>query len=75
VYTVAIQDQRWVYLLLGGVGLQVAAISLFHSSPSEIAVVQASVMLVILVLNELLFQPILRAERLLRRGKPTALLS
>ena len=75
VYTVAIQDQRWVYLLLGGVGLQVAAISIFHSSPSEIAVVQASVMLVILVLNELLFQPILRAERLLRRGKPTALLS
>jgi hypothetical protein len=57
-----------VYLLLGGVGLQVAAISLFHSSPSTIAVVQASVMFVILVLNELLFHPILRAERLLRRN-------
>jgi O-antigen/teichoic acid export membrane protein len=68
VYTVAIQDQRWVYLLLGGVGLQVVAISLLHSSPSEIAVVQASVMFVILVVNEMLFHPILRAERLIRRS-------
>lgn len=65
VYTVAIRDNRWVYLLLAGVALQVAAISLFHSSPSAIAVVQMLVALLILLLNELLFHPILRAERLI----------
>ncbi len=64
VYTVAIQDRRWVWLLAGGVGLQVLAISLLHSSPAEIAVVQASVIAIVLVVNELVFHPVLRAERL-----------
>ncbi len=64
VYTVAIQDRRWVWLLAGGVGLQVALISLLHSSPVEIATVQASVIAAVLVVNELVFHPVLRAERL-----------
>ena len=64
VYTVAIQDRRWVWLLAGGVGLQIISISLLHSSPAEIAVVQASVIAIVLVVNELVFHPVLRAERL-----------
>ncbi len=64
VYTVAIQDRRWVWLLAGGVLLQVASISAFHSSPTEIATVQASVIALVLVINELIFHPVLRAERL-----------
>lgn len=64
VYTVAIQDRRWVWLLAGGVVLQVAAISALHSSPVEIATVQACVIAVILIANELVFHPVLRAERL-----------
>jgi O-antigen/teichoic acid export membrane protein len=64
VYTVAIQDRRWVWLLAGGVGLQILSISLLHSSPAEIAIVQASVIAIVLVVNELVFHPVLRAERL-----------
>jgi O-antigen/teichoic acid export membrane protein len=64
VYTVAIQDRRWVWLLAGGVILQVAAISLVHSTPTAIATVQAAVIAIVLVINELIFHPVLRAERL-----------
>jgi hypothetical protein len=64
VYTVAIQDRRWVWLLAGGVALQVAAISVVHSNPTAIATVQAAVIAVVLVVNELIFHPVLRAERL-----------
>jgi O-antigen/teichoic acid export membrane protein len=64
VYTVAIQDRRWVWLLAGGVGLQVISISLLHSSPVQIATVQASVIAAVLIVNELIFHPVLRAERL-----------
>jgi O-antigen/teichoic acid export membrane protein len=64
VYTVAIQDRRWVWLLAGGVLFQVAAISLVHSTPTAIATVQAAVIAIVLVVNELVFHPVLRAERL-----------
>ncbi len=64
VYTVAIQDRRWVWLLTGGVALQIASISALHSSPLEIATVQASVVATLLIVNELVFHPVLRAERL-----------
>lgn len=62
-YTVAISDRRWVWLVAGGVGLQVLAISLFHDSATEIAVAQAATVLTVLVLNELLFHPVLRTSR------------
>jgi O-antigen/teichoic acid export membrane protein len=64
VYTVAIQDRRWVWLLTAGVAVQIAAIGALHSSPVEIATVQATVVVVILIANELVFHPILRAEHL-----------
>jgi O-antigen/teichoic acid export membrane protein len=64
VYTVAIQDKHWVWLLAAGVVLQVAAILTLHSSPVEIATVQASVVGIVLVVNEIVFHPVLRAERL-----------
>ena len=67
VYTVAIQDHRWVWLLSAGVGLQVLGILMFHSSPTEVATVQATVIAVVLIANELVFHPILRAERLFMR--------
>jgi O-antigen/teichoic acid export membrane protein len=67
VYTVAIQDRRWVWLLAGGVVLQIGSILAFHSSPVEIATVQASVVTIVLVANEFLFHPILRGERLFMR--------
>ncbi len=63
VYTVTIQDRRWVWLLAAGVGAQVVGIVLLHSSPTQVATVQASVILIVLLLNEFFFHPILRGER------------
>jgi O-antigen/teichoic acid export membrane protein len=60
VYTVAIQDRRLVWLLVGGVILQVSAIAALHSSPTQIATVQACVIAVLLITNECIFHPILR---------------
>ncbi len=65
VYTVAIQDRRWVWLMAGGVLVQIVAILALHGSPVQIATVQACVVALALVVNELTFHPILRAERLL----------
>jgi hypothetical protein len=67
IYTVAIQDRRWVWLLAVGVVFQVASILALHSSPVEIATVQACVVGIVLLANELLFHPILRGERLFMR--------
>ncbi|HEV7938686.1 MAG TPA: hypothetical protein VGP18_11790 [Solirubrobacteraceae bacterium] len=60
VYTVAIHDRRLVLLLTGGIVLQVSAIVALHSSPAQIATVQASVIVLLLIVNECLFHPILR---------------
>ena len=68
VYTVAIQDRRLVWLLAGGVLVQVGSILALHSSPAQVATVQASVIALLLIANECLFHPILR--RTARR--PTA---
>lgn len=59
-YSVAIQDRHWFWLLGGGVVLQVASIATFHASPIEIAVVQASVIAAVLVVNECAYHPLLR---------------
>lgn len=67
VYTVAIQDKRWVWLLAGGIVLQIGSILALHSSPVEVATVQATVVTIVLVANEFLFHPILRGERLFMR--------
>jgi O-antigen/teichoic acid export membrane protein len=63
VYTVAIQDRRWGWLLMGGVLIQVAAISLFHHSPTQIAEAQGASITLILALNEFFYHPLLRSER------------
>ncbi len=63
VYTVAIQDRRWIFVLCGAVVAQVAAIAAFHQNATEIATMQALVIVLALVFNELLFHPVLRAER------------
>jgi O-antigen/teichoic acid export membrane protein len=63
VYTVAIRDRRWLGLLLAGVGVQVAAIGVFHGSPTEVAIAQATTVWLVLILNEVLFHPLVRAGR------------
>jgi O-antigen/teichoic acid export membrane protein len=67
VYTVAVQDRRWVWLLAGGIMAQVSAILALHSSPIEVATVQASVVLGVLLVNELFFHSIVRGERMWAR--------
>jgi O-antigen/teichoic acid export membrane protein len=63
VYTVAIQDRRAVWLLGTGIAVQVAAIGVLHSSPTQIATAQACVIALLLIANECIFHPLLRAER------------
>lgn len=68
IYTVAMQDRRWPLLLLAGIALQIPAILLLGESPTQIATVQCLVVFVVLVVNELVFHPILRAERMVRQS-------
>lgn len=68
VYTVAIGDRRWMLLLMGAVAVQIAGIALFHHSPTQVATVQATVALLVLGANELLFHPILLVRPV--RGRP-----
>jgi O-antigen/teichoic acid export membrane protein len=63
IYTVAIEDRRWSKLLGIGILLQVAGISLFHDSPTQVALVQAVVIWTVLLGNELAFHRLLMAPR------------
>lgn len=63
IYTVAIEDRRWCMLLGAGVLLQIVGISIFHDSPSQIALVQAVVIGLVLLGNELFFHRLLAAPR------------
>ena len=65
-YTVAIEDARWSWLLVFGVAMQSGLIALLHGSATQVAIAQASVVGVLLLLNEarfhsLLLRPVLRA--------------
>lgn len=62
VYTVAMQDRRWSWLLLVGVAAQLIVLP-FCDSPAEIASAQAIIIWSTLLLNELLFHPLVIAER------------
>jgi O-antigen/teichoic acid export membrane protein len=62
-YVVAIDDRRWTWIVVAGVVLQVGGIAAFHSSPAQVATVQAVVVLVVLLLNEAAFHPVLRPRR------------
>ena len=61
-YSVTVRDRRWVFLLVAGVALQVGAVSVVHHSATQIAWVQACVVMVILLANELLFRSVLRGR-------------
>ena len=67
VYSVTVQDRRWAWLLVFGVTFQIAAVSLFHDSPRQIATVQAVVILTVLALNEIAFHSLLKPVKR-RRG-------
>ncbi|MBV9820234.1 MAG: hypothetical protein JOZ07_18035 [Solirubrobacterales bacterium] len=58
-YTVAIEDHRWTWLLGIGVVLQCALIAAFHGSVTQVAGVQAGVVLILLIINELWFHSLL----------------
>lgn len=69
VYTVAIQDPRWVLVLTGGVLVQVLAVLLRHGNPTDIATAQAGAVFLILLINEALFHPVLRTGRGIVAGR------
>jgi O-antigen/teichoic acid export membrane protein len=62
VYTVTIQDKRWSWLLLAGVGAQIVAILPCHT-PAQVATAQASVIWGTLLVNEVFFHPLVTAGR------------
>jgi O-antigen/teichoic acid export membrane protein len=63
IYTVAVEDRRWSALLGAGILLQVIGISLFHDSPAQVALVQAVVVGLVLLGNELRFHRLVWAPR------------
>lgn len=63
VYSVAIRDQRWSLLLGVGVAVQVVGVALFHSSATDVAIVQAVATIAVLGLNELLSHSLVRPRR------------
>jgi hypothetical protein len=71
VYSVAIGDRRWMSLLVGGVALQATGISLFHDTPTEVATVQATVVAILLLVNEAAFHSLLRPVRREAADRPT----
>jgi O-antigen/teichoic acid export membrane protein len=62
VYSVAIRDRRWFLVLVLGVGLQIAGISAFHGSPAQVALVQACVLGIVLLVNERWFHSLLTSR-------------
>lgn len=63
VYAVAIRDQRWVTLLLIALAIQVLGISYFHDSVAQVAIVQATAALAVLVVNEAVWHSVFRPRR------------
>jgi O-antigen/teichoic acid export membrane protein len=68
VYTVAIEDRRWTILIGLGIALQVVGIALFHSSPAQVATVQAVVIGLVLLCNEIGFHSLVRTPRVSTGG-------
>jgi O-antigen/teichoic acid export membrane protein len=61
-YTVSIGSRKPTYVLLGMLPLQAAAISIFHQSAVEIAIVQAVIVTIAIVGNEIVGHPLLRRQ-------------
>jgi O-antigen/teichoic acid export membrane protein len=70
IYSVAVEDRRWSMLLGAGILLQIVGISLFHDSPAQIALVQAIVVTVVLLGNELRFHRLLMTPRNVSGASP-----
>jgi O-antigen/teichoic acid export membrane protein len=62
VYSIAIRDQQWAWVLALGAGIQITGITLFHGSPAQVAMVQAVMSVVILAINEYWFHSVLRVH-------------
>ncbi len=58
-YTVAIEDSSWMWLLGIGMLLQFGLIAAFHASVTQVAGMQAVTVLVLLLVNEIWFHPLL----------------
>jgi O-antigen/teichoic acid export membrane protein len=63
IYSVAVEDRRWSLLLVGGIVLQILGVAMFHDSPAQIALVQAVVIGLVLLGNELRFHRLLMTPR------------
>jgi O-antigen/teichoic acid export membrane protein len=63
IYSVAVEDRRWSVLLVAGILLQIVGVSIFHDSPAQIALVQAVVIGIVLLGNELRFHRLLMTPR------------
>jgi O-antigen/teichoic acid export membrane protein len=63
IYSVAVEDRRWSMLLGAGILLQIVGISIWHDSPAQIALVQAIVVTIVLIGNELRFHRLLMRPR------------
>lgn len=58
-FSVTIEDNRWTWLLVLGVVLQIVLIGSFHKSPTQTATAQAIVLGVLLLVNEAKFHSLL----------------
>jgi hypothetical protein len=58
-FTVAIEDTRWLWLLVLGIVMQFALIASFHASVTQVAATQAATVLMLLVVNEIKFHSLL----------------
>jgi O-antigen/teichoic acid export membrane protein len=58
-YTVTIEDSGWTWMLGLGMLLQFGLIALFHHSVTQVAGMQAVTVLVLLIVNEIWFHPLL----------------
>jgi O-antigen/teichoic acid export membrane protein len=63
VFAVTIEDRRWTLVLLAGIAAQMIGIGLFHDSPAQVATVQAVVVAIVLLVNEVLFHSLLRLPK------------
>jgi O-antigen/teichoic acid export membrane protein len=63
VYTVAIEDRRWTAVIGIGLLLQIVGVTLFHDSPTDVALVQAVVVGFVLIANEIGFHSLMRIPR------------
>lgn len=62
-YTVTIEDSGWTWMLGLGMLLQFGLIAIFHHSVTQVAGMQAITVLVLLVVNEIWFHPLLPLPR------------